>query len=89
MRRRGILGGRPRTALPPLHDKHVEIVEMLPMVMPKSPFKHGQTLYRIHLLIDAKTYRIDRWAKDELEIMVWLMKLQTKEPGGETNHNRG
>ncbi len=61
-----------RTALPPLHDKEVELVSIIPYLGCKSR-------YEVKLTVDGKPYRIDkRNCPDELAALVWLTKLRTR-----------
>jgi hypothetical protein len=59
-------------ALPPLHDKEVELISIIPYL-----FKDNR--YEIRLLVDGKRYAIDkRNCTDELAALVWLVKLRTR-----------
>lgn len=72
MRRRKLRYGGWRRALPPLHDKEVELISIIPYL-----FKDNR--YEIRLLVDGKRYAIDkRNCTDELAALVWLVKLRTR-----------
>ena len=72
MSRRKLKYGVWRTALPPLHDKEVELVSIYPCLFAKNQ-------YEIKLKIDGKPYAIrKRNCRDELDAMVWLAKLRTQ-----------
>lgn len=61
-----------RTALPPLHDKEVELISII-------PYLFGTNDYEIKLLVDGKHYAIrKRNCIDELAALVWLAKLRTR-----------
>ena len=61
-----------RTALPPLQDKEVELISIIPYLFFKNQ-------YEIKLLVDGKPYRIKkRNCVDELAALVWLAKLRTQ-----------
>jgi hypothetical protein len=64
-----------RTALPPLHDKEVELISIIPY-LPRLLYKDR---YEVKLKIDGKLYAITkRNCVDELAAMVWLAKLRTQ-----------
>jgi hypothetical protein len=64
-----------RTALPPLHDKEVELISIIPYL----PHLPKDNRYEVKLKIDGKPYRITkRNCRDELDAMVWLAKLRTQ-----------
>lgn len=61
-----------RRALPPLHDKEVKLISIIPYLLHKDR-------YEIKLMVDGKPYRITkRNCRDELDAMVWLAKLRTQ-----------
>ncbi len=61
-----------RRALPPLHDKKVELISIIPYLLHKDR-------YEIKLMVDDKPYRITkRNCTDELAALVWLAKLRTR-----------
>ena len=60
-----------RHALPPLHDKEVELVSITKQFMIDC--------YSVHLLVDGRTYLITKNnCQDELAVLVWLAKLTNK-----------
>lgn len=72
--------GRERTALPPLYGKEVEITHIIPLNLSVIA---GFNRYGINLIINGLRYTVIRTAKDELEILRWLMDLQAKKPTGQ------
>jgi hypothetical protein len=75
VRRRKLKYGVWRTALPPLQDKEVELISIIPY-LPPLLYKDR---YEIKLMVDGKLYAITkRNCRDELDAMVWLAKLRTQ-----------
>ena len=65
---------RLRTALPPLHDKEVELVSITKQFMIDC--------YVVHLLVDGLTYFITKnHCQDELAVLTWLNRLKHKNNG--------
>ena len=74
-RRRQPKYGAWRTALPPLHDKEVELISIIPYLL--HPLYKDR--YEVKLKIDGKLYTITkRNCRDELSALVWLAKLRTQ-----------
>lgn len=60
-----------RGALPPLHDKEVELISIKPYVL-------GSGVYKVDLWVNRLRYRVDKGGcKDELDVLTWLAKLCT------------
>lgn len=75
------MGGTKRTALPPLWGKEVEVVSVHPY--PRWRLRgHAPppTTFRAEMVVDGKEYSIQFFAKDELEVMLKIAKLQQKKP---------
>lgn len=63
-----------RTALPPLHDKEVELVSITRVDLMWSDS------WLVRLIIDGLPYLIlKQKCRDELGVLVWLAKLQHKQ----------
>lgn len=61
-----------RFALPPLHDKEVELVSMTKQNMVPDT-------YSVRLTVDGLPYQVIKGhCRDELDVLVWLAKLQNK-----------
>lgn len=71
--------GRERTALPPLFDKQVEIVNIRPAT---SSDVEGSTanIWIVRLIVDGRPYRIKMLAQDEFDVMQRLITMQNKKP---------
>jgi hypothetical protein len=73
-----------RTALPPLHDKEVELISIIPYLL--HPLYKDR--YEVKLKIDGKLYVITkRNCRDELAALAWLVKLRTRV--SKNNHAAG
>lgn len=67
--------GGVRSALPPLHDKEVVVISVTPQHM-------FENVCSVRLLINGLHYRIlKNNCRDELDVLVWLTKLQEKRNG--------
>lgn len=61
-----------RNALPPLHDKEVELISITKQNMVFD-------IYSVRLTVDGLPYQVLKGhCRDELDVLVWLAKLQTK-----------
>ena len=78
-RRRNPQGNQVRRALPPLHDKEVELVSITKQNMLNN-------VWSVRLMVNGQPYQIlKQKCRDELDVLVWLAKLRTKE---QTNEHR-
>ena len=61
-----------RYALPPLHDKEVELVSITK--------QHMVGAHLVVLMVNGLTYHVLKGhCRDELDVLVWLAKLKNKE----------
>ena len=62
-----------RHALPPLHDKEVELVSITKQNMLDD-------VWSVRLLVNGLPYRVFKQkCRDEIDVMLWLLRLQNKE----------
>lgn len=72
-RRRNPQGSQVRHALPPLHDKEVELISITKQNMLDN-------VWSVYLVVNGLDYRIlKQKCRDELDVLVWLAKLRDKE----------
>lgn len=62
---------RVRYALPPLHDKEVELISI------ETYSRRSQGRFAVHLHINGLPYIVIKKSRDELGVLAWLAKLRT------------